>query len=286
MLLPEFGSAHSQSFAEFHPRYGRLSITTTFTEGSTLGEGWRSVKDRQQSSIADGRYLWRAPDADTPQRWYVVECQAGRYSAKHTFPSALLGHSVKFVFIFFFFHLNFVWFVPTLCRPTCSIFGTIIKVFAINIRFCSFHCISSVVPSSRPCSVTYSCEYQNSSSSWYIFIWYNTCNLFPVQGQSRAASNNPHGSPSPLSRQSSRPPRWDIIFVSIVNTLWDNPVWTCLMLVMLREILETYVLQCWILMFVFEHVDNALWELVWFMVFVRYVISVMIMWYLLFVWME
>jgi hypothetical protein len=30
------------------------------------------------------------------------------------------------------------------------------------------------------------------------------------------------------------------------------------MLVMLREILETYVLQCWILMFVFEHVDNAL----------------------------
>ena len=29
------------------------------------------------------------------------------------------------------------------------------------------------------------------------------------------------------------------------------------MLVMLCEILETYVLECWILMFVFEHVGNA-----------------------------
>jgi hypothetical protein len=30
------------------------------------------------------------------------------------------------------------------------------------------------------------------------------------------------------------------------------------MLVMLCEILETYVLECWILMFVFEHVGNAM----------------------------
>jgi hypothetical protein len=29
------------------------------------------------------------------------------------------------------------------------------------------------------------------------------------------------------------------------------------MLVMLCEILETYVLECWILMFVFEHVGNV-----------------------------
>jgi hypothetical protein len=29
------------------------------------------------------------------------------------------------------------------------------------------------------------------------------------------------------------------------------------MLIMLCEILETYVLECWILMFVFEHVGNA-----------------------------
>jgi hypothetical protein len=30
------------------------------------------------------------------------------------------------------------------------------------------------------------------------------------------------------------------------------------MLIMLCEILETYVLECWILMFAFEHVANAL----------------------------
>jgi hypothetical protein len=30
------------------------------------------------------------------------------------------------------------------------------------------------------------------------------------------------------------------------------------MLVMLCEILQTYVLECWILMFVFEHFGNAL----------------------------
>jgi hypothetical protein len=30
------------------------------------------------------------------------------------------------------------------------------------------------------------------------------------------------------------------------------------MLVMLCEILETYFLKCWILMFVFEHVGNAM----------------------------
>jgi hypothetical protein len=39
-----------------------------------------------------------------------------------------------------------------------------------------------------------------------IFIWYNTCNFFSVQGQ-YAASNNPHGSSSPSPNQSSRPPR-------------------------------------------------------------------------------
>jgi hypothetical protein len=41
----------------------------------------------------------------------------------------------------------------------------------------------------------------------YIFIWYNTCNLLSVKGQSGAASNNPRGLPSPSPHQSSRPPR-------------------------------------------------------------------------------
>jgi hypothetical protein len=71
--------------------------------------------------------------------------------------------------------------------------------------FCS---TTSVVPSSWTCLVPYSYEYQNFVPVWYIFIWYNKCNLFSVQGQSGTASNNPHGSLSPSSHQSSRPPRW------------------------------------------------------------------------------
>jgi hypothetical protein len=46
-----------------------------------------------------------------------------------------------------------------------------------HIGFCS---TTSIVPSSWPCSVPYTCDYQNSSPAWYIFIWYNTCNLFSM----------------------------------------------------------------------------------------------------------
>jgi hypothetical protein len=70
-----------------------------------------------------------------------AECRAGRHMVNHTLPSALLGHSTKYISIFLFFQPNFLWFVPTLCRLTYSIFSTIIKVFAITIRFCSFNLI-------------------------------------------------------------------------------------------------------------------------------------------------
>jgi hypothetical protein len=52
------------------------------------------------------------------------------------------------------------------------------------------------------------------------------------------------------------------------------------MLVMLCEILDTYVLECWILMFVFEHVGNDVRTCLIYGVYEIcdvYVISVMIM---------
>jgi hypothetical protein len=61
-----------------------------------------------------------------------------------------------------------------------------------RIRFCSS---ISIVPCNWPCSVPYSCEYQNSSTACHIFTWSHTCNLFSVQGQS-TTSNNPQGSPN------------------------------------------------------------------------------------------
>jgi hypothetical protein len=45
----------------------------------------------------------------------------GRHSAKNVSPSVLFWHSATYIFIFFFSQPNFLWFVPTLCIPTCSI---------------------------------------------------------------------------------------------------------------------------------------------------------------------
>jgi hypothetical protein len=78
---------------------------------------------------------------------------------------------------------------------------------------------TSVVPSSWPYSVPYSCEYQNSSPAWYIFIWSHKCNLFSMQGQS-VASNNPYGSPSPSPNQSSCPHHWCSSKLSCETCLW------------------------------------------------------------------
>jgi hypothetical protein len=52
--------------------------------------------------------------------------------------------------------------------------------------------------------------------------------------------------------------------------------WILMFVFMLCEILETYVLECWILMFVFEHVGNAVRTCLIYGV-VRYV---MYIWYL------
>jgi hypothetical protein len=46
----------------------------SFVECQTLGERWRSAKGRQQPSIADDRYLCRAPSFGTRQRSFFAEC--------------------------------------------------------------------------------------------------------------------------------------------------------------------------------------------------------------------
>jgi hypothetical protein len=91
-----------------------LSVMTTFTESRTLGkdlfvecqtldERQRSAKSHQQPSIADGRYLCRVSKVGTRQRSYFVECRPPRHSVNYVLPSAYLGHSAKYIFIFFLF---------------------------------------------------------------------------------------------------------------------------------------------------------------------------------------
>jgi hypothetical protein len=62
-----------------------------FVECQTLGAIQRSAKNRQQSSIADGRYLCRAPGFGTRQRSYFTECPTpdGALGKEAILPSVL-----------------------------------------------------------------------------------------------------------------------------------------------------------------------------------------------------
>jgi hypothetical protein len=93
-----------------------------------------------------------------------------------------------------------------------------------------------------------------------------------VQGQSGAASNNPHGSPSPSPHQFSRPPRW-----SSSLSLCDKLVNLCLWKTYVLELCDTYVGESW-----YEH-RHVCEKLVTFVFFVKCGVSimyVMIMWYM------
>jgi hypothetical protein len=88
---------------------------------NTLGEWRRSVKGRQQPSIADGRYLYRAPSFGTRQRSFFVECFT--CDTRHFMLCRVpFLNTRQSTFLFFLFSQpNFLWYVPTLCRPTCTI---------------------------------------------------------------------------------------------------------------------------------------------------------------------
>jgi hypothetical protein len=91
-------------------------------------------------------YSWRPLSLPSARRWHLAKMVRCRASGRTTldkayFVECLTGTLGKVYF--HFFQPNFLWFVHTLCRLTCSIFSTIIKQFAIAIRFCSFNCISS-----------------------------------------------------------------------------------------------------------------------------------------------
>ena len=49
------------------------------------------------------------------------------HSANLYFAECLFWHSAKYIFIFFFFPPNFLWCVPTVCRPTYSILAQLSK---------------------------------------------------------------------------------------------------------------------------------------------------------------
>jgi hypothetical protein len=112
---------------------------TTFTESRTLGTGRhsaktslssakRSAKGHQQPSIADIHYLCQAPNVGTRENKC---CRVLKLDTRQN------------IFFFFLFCNQtfcglFLHYVDNMFH-----FSTIIKVFAINIRFCSFNWIFS-----------------------------------------------------------------------------------------------------------------------------------------------
>jgi hypothetical protein len=84
----------------------RLSATSLFTECWTLGTRPHSVKTCLPSALDKG------PSAAVPKLTAVSLCRVSSLDTRQS------------IFLFLWFCLpNFLWYVPTLCRPTCIICG-------------------------------------------------------------------------------------------------------------------------------------------------------------------
>jgi hypothetical protein len=110
---PTLGNAHV--YRERDSRHTKTLGKDLFTECQALGEGRRSAKGRQQPSIADDRYLCRESGFGTRQSSYFAEC------LKPYFAECRMMALGKVYFSFFLFPIKLLWYVPTLCRLTCSI---------------------------------------------------------------------------------------------------------------------------------------------------------------------
>jgi hypothetical protein len=83
----------------------------------------RSAKSRQRPSKADGRNLCRGPAVGTQQRGFFAECPPAGTRLRQLCRVSFLD-TWQSIFLFFkFWQPNFLWYVPTLCRPTCTILG-------------------------------------------------------------------------------------------------------------------------------------------------------------------
>jgi hypothetical protein len=118
----------------------RLSTKSPFTECWTLGTGQHSaktslpsVKHSTKRALGKGPSaavpklttvsLCREPTVGTRQRVFFAECHiVGTRQRKLCRVSSLDTRQSIFLF-FLFCLLNFLWYVPTLCRPTCIICG-------------------------------------------------------------------------------------------------------------------------------------------------------------------
>jgi hypothetical protein len=92
-----------------------------FAKRQTLGKDGsrqRAVSGRLQLMAVS---ICRGPKVGTRQSRFFAECQISGTLQRVSLPSVFCGHSAKHIFIFLFSQRNFLWYVSTLCRPTCTI---------------------------------------------------------------------------------------------------------------------------------------------------------------------
>jgi hypothetical protein len=118
----------------------RLSATSLFTECWTLDTGphsaktrFPSVKHSAKAALGKGPSaavpklttvsLCREPWVGTRQRVFFAECQLVG-TRQRTLCRVSSLDTRQSIFLFFLFCLlKFLWYVPTLCKPTCIICG-------------------------------------------------------------------------------------------------------------------------------------------------------------------
>jgi hypothetical protein len=95
----------------------------SFAERQTLGkEGARQRAVSGRLQLTSVR-LCRVLESGTGQTSFFAECQISDTRQRVSLPSVFSGHSAKHILNFLFWPPNFLWYVPTLCRPTCTILG-------------------------------------------------------------------------------------------------------------------------------------------------------------------
>jgi hypothetical protein len=110
-------------YRERDTRHSEALGKDSFAECQTLGKDGsrqRSVSGRLQLTSVS---LCRGPPAGTRQSRFFAECHIAGTRQRESLPSVFCGHSAKKICIFLFWPPNFLWYVPTLYRPTCTILG-------------------------------------------------------------------------------------------------------------------------------------------------------------------
>jgi hypothetical protein len=125
--VPFVGHSAKKALSRAALGKARLSATSLFTECWTLGTGPQSAKTSLPSVKHSAKVaLGKGPSAAVPKLTAVSLCREPRVGTRQRvfFAECQVLGTRQSIFLFFRFCLpNFLWYVPTLCIPTCIICG-------------------------------------------------------------------------------------------------------------------------------------------------------------------